>query len=145
MGAEPTKDRILQETRGFSELSGMALKLPTPLFADSFQLISMLKFYQPQIKVSQWPGITRLSEFDRRQTFALTTKTDLSESNQITLITQNQIAPTLPGYKSLKMVQVSDCDQGLRLFVSGAGTYRSPCLAPVHVWYFVFYEKIIKS
>ncbi|MFW6258155.1 MAG: glycosyltransferase family 39 protein, partial [Halochromatium sp.] len=67
-GLPPLPDaaaRVQRESQGFEALAEYAARLPEPVIADRYQFAAMLNFYQPQLAVSQWPGITRPSEYGR--------------------------------------------------------------------------------
>ncbi len=60
-GALPLPDsqnRILRETHGFADLAQIAAGLDAPVYADRYQTTAMLRFYQPGLGISQWPGLT---------------------------------------------------------------------------------------
>src|SRR5690606_32740854 len=63
---KPRKDRILRDTAGFAEVADYSRTLSDTMLFDTYQSGVMLSFYQPELKVAQWPGITRMSEFVRR-------------------------------------------------------------------------------
>jgi 4-amino-4-deoxy-L-arabinose transferase-like glycosyltransferase len=59
------QNRILRETHGFAELAATAAALDAPVYADRYQDTAMLRFYAPGIQATQWPGLTRPSEYLR--------------------------------------------------------------------------------
>jgi 4-amino-4-deoxy-L-arabinose transferase-like glycosyltransferase len=57
------QNRIVRETQGFRELAAVAGRLDAPVYADRYQWVAMLRFYNPGLGATQWPGIARPSEY----------------------------------------------------------------------------------
>lgn len=56
-------DRLLLETHGYQQLAKDLKNLDAPLFADTYQTVSMLRYYQGNQKAQQWPRINRPSQW----------------------------------------------------------------------------------
>ena len=142
-GTSAPKDRVVLETHGYDELARNLQALKPPLLADSYQIISMLAFYAPAMKVAQWPGITRFSELTRRKEFSYFSYRDLIEKGSFWLITLEIIPPRLPGFTAQQLVEVKDCPlSGLTFTAPPAENedYVSPCKGAMHRWYLVNYR-----
>lgn len=143
------KDRIKAESHGFAELARFVSSRPKPLFAETFQLVSMMKFYRPDIDVIQWPGLTRPSEFTRPGQ-VLTTSMDareFSEVQKFTLLTNTLPAPGIDGFELHSLEEVRDCGYfGVRINVAAyPSLYRPLCATPIHSWYILLYESVKKN
>lgn len=136
------RDRIMAETHGYEKLGELAAQLTGPVFSDSYQIASMLRFYQPELKIRQWPGITRDSEFLRRPELADLTYTDVRAGRVFYLITTDLVPPRIPGFSPLELSQLRDC-KGSPLqvvTVEDAVDPETRCKALIHEWYLVRYE-----
>ncbi len=136
------RDRIMNETHGYGNLAEIAAKLPGgPLFSDSYQIASMLKFYQPGILVRQWPGITRDSEFLRRPELSDMNYEQLLQIGSFWLITSEQIPPKIKGFEPIEMAQLRDCkDASIQVIkASAASEYNARCKTLIHAWYLLNY------
>jgi 4-amino-4-deoxy-L-arabinose transferase-like glycosyltransferase len=132
-----TQQRVLRETHGFAELAAVAARLPGPVFADRYQTVAMLRFYQPQIRATQWPGINRPSEYLRGEIASATSIDALREGGGFWLITVRGVAPRLPGFRADPPRVLQDCPgAGLHDAVEGP----SPCAKPLHTWRLVRYR-----
>lgn len=126
-----SQNRILRETHGFSELAAEAARLPGPVFADRYQTVAMLRFYAPGIRASQWPGITRPSEYLRGVIAEPVTLDEVATAGGFRLITTKTEAPQLPGFRAEPPRVFHDCPrQGLIEAPAG----EPPCLKPLHRW-----------
>ncbi len=138
-------DRIMAETHGYRELAEIASKLQGgPIFSDSYQIASMLRFYQPTTGVRQWPGITRDSEFLRRPELSDMNYQELLKIGSFWLITSEQIPPKLKGFIPIEMAQLRDCkDGGIQVIKAGAASeYDERCKTLIHDWYLLNYTSI---
>jgi 4-amino-4-deoxy-L-arabinose transferase-like glycosyltransferase len=139
---KPSQNRVLTETFGYSQLARGMRGFDKPFFVDSYQLGSMLAFYNPELKIAQWPGITRFSELTRRKELGLFNLDTLHEQGGFQLLTLQMTPPVLPGFNVAESVQIRDCvSRGLR-FVKALedSAYNSPCEDYVHEWYLVSYR-----
>jgi len=138
-------DRILKETHGYAELvKFLGDQESIPLLFDTYQLGSMIKFYSPKVKLSQWPGITRDSEFTRRPELQEITHDDISASKDFWLISQRQIPPHLPGFIISSLREVRSClNQGIVVTESNSSPeFINPCNdSTTHIWYLSRYTK----
>ena len=139
------RDRILNETHGYGDLAEIAAKLHGgPLFSDSYQIASMLRFYQPKLAIRQWPGITRDSEFLRRPELSDMNYETLLQIGSFWLITSEQIPPKIKGFKPIEMAQLRDCkDAGIQVIkASVAGAFDARCKALIHDWFLLSYTSL---
>lgn len=138
----PHRDRLLSETHGFADLAQVVGSLPGPVFADSYQLVSLLRFYLPTANFMQWPGITRDSELIRRMDMTPVRVSELREHGFFWLVTTNVLPPHLLGFKPTSIVQLRDCkDDGLQVISSHSGRRaHQRCKKPIHEWYLLRYE-----
>ena len=143
-GAPAARDRVVVETHGYDALAKLIAEDRWPVLADSYQLVSMLTFYEPEMKIMQWPGITRYSELTRRRDFADFHYNDLLASGKFRLITLEIIPPRLPGFTADKLTEVKDCPRiGLRFTSppSRRASYIPPCKNAIHRWFLVDYRR----
>ncbi len=89
------QNRILRETHGFRELAGIVAGLGEPVYADRYQDTAMLRFYAPGIAASQWPGLTRPSEYLRGRIAPRVEREAIT--GPFWLLTRGPAAPELPG------------------------------------------------
>lgn len=141
----PMNDRILRETHGYRALAEYTGSLDDPLFAESYQIASMITFYRPHAEVTQWPDITtRRSELTRRAEFIHQDWSDVLEQGGFWLITTLWPAPQLPEFSADQMIQLEDClDAGFQ----ETRAFERPSYTPkcqdraVHTWFAVHYVK----
>ncbi len=137
-GALPLPDsanRILRETHGFRELSAIAAELDAPVHADRYQLAAMLRFYEPTLQASQWPGIARPSEY-LRGIIAPRVGPE-TQSGPFWLLTRLGQAPAISGFAAGAQRTLYDC-AGQPLAERAA----APCGKPLHRWYLYRYAPI---
>ncbi|WP_295433268.1 glycosyltransferase family 39 protein [uncultured Thiodictyon sp.] len=136
-GALPLPDgqnRILRETHGFRDLATLIAGLDAPVYADRYQLTAMLRFYQPGLPISQWPGLTRPSEYLLGQ---IAPRVDpAAQTGPFWLVTRRPVPPTLPGFTNAASRTLYDCP-GAPL----AETAAAPCAKPLHEWHLYRFEK----
>lgn len=127
-------NRILRETHGFRELAAIAAALDVPVYADRYQLIAQLRFYQPGITTGQWPGLARPSEYLMGQLAPRVTPQ--TQTGPFWILTQRQSPPELHGFRNTLQGTFYDC-AGAPL----AETTTPPCAAPLHEWHLYHYER----
>lgn len=132
-----SQQRVLRETHGFAELAAEAARLPGPVFADRYQTVAMLRFYQPEIRATQWPGINRPSEYLRGEIAPAIGLASLREAGGFWLITTKEDAPRLPGFRANTQRVLQDCPGG-GLHDAAEGP-SSPCAKPLHTWRLIRY------
>ena len=125
-----SQNRILRETHGFEALAAEAARLPGPVFADRYQTVAILNFYQPGLGATQWPGITRPSEYLRGRIARGVSAQEIGRAGGFWLITRHARAPELEGYAGAKARELVDC-AGMPLQEAAA---ELPCAKPLHVW-----------
>lgn len=138
------QDRIMAETHGYNELADVAQNLSGPVFSDSYQIASMLRFYAPGLQVRQWPGITRDSEYLRRPELADLNFEKLLETGSFWLITTEQIPPRIKDFKPIEMAELRDCkDTGIQVIKAGAAhDFQNRCKTLIHDWYLLNYTSL---
>lgn len=133
-------DRILKETFGFEALSKHIELLPGPIFADTYQLTSMLRFYQKNHFIMQWPGMNRPSEFTHNPHYAMTLA-ELKAHKKFWLLSSDSEAPHLDSFKAVYMERIKDCRDGNLVQISSreknpSESFRCPS---VHSWSLIEY------
>ena len=122
-----SQNRILRETHGFAELADLAAGLDAPVYADRYQLTAMLRFHQPGLGTSQWPGLTRPSESLRGR---IAPRVDPARvSGPFWLVTRFGSPPAIQGFGVERQRTLFDCPASPL-----QETNRSPCRHPLHVW-----------
>jgi hypothetical protein len=137
-----TADRVLRETNGYPALAAHLDTLdPAHLFADRYQTVAMLNFYGAGVPVSQWPGLTRPSEYGLGKIQPIPPLVALRKTG-FTLVVWKYAQPDIPGFRRVHAETLFDC-RGLPLHrVPGiAWPEASPCGDDwLHVWRVLRYE-----
>lgn len=167
---KPHKDRVLVESHGYKNLAQLLNGLEVPLFADTYQNVSMLSHYNPELKVQQWPGITRYSELVRRKDFGYHQHADIGKDDGFYILTNHRRPVKLQGYHPRMTSEIRDCmdnvtssqqqseakggplaprqqpgtiPKGLEVNkVFAEGGYQPRCKRFAHSWYLTRYEVI---
>lgn len=127
-------ERIMRETHGYAALADHAASLPGPVFADRYPFAAMLNFYRPELAVSQWPGISRPSEYGRGQIVPIPTLAALRDSG-FWLIAYKFSPPTIPGFTAVATQSTFDCKgQPLQVVAGAAAWDVAVCDKPYHAW-----------
>jgi hypothetical protein len=127
-------NRILRETHGFAELAQIVSTLDAPVYADRYQTTALLRFYQPQPKISQWPELSRPSEYLRGE---IAPRVEPAAMQQpFWLVTRRITPPALTGFGCTTARQIFDC---ATLPVQEATV--APCAQPLHIWQLYRYER----
>lgn len=121
------QNRILRETHGFHELAEIAAGLDGPVYADRYQDTAMLRFYAPGIEATQWPGLTRPSEYSRGRIAPRVERGAIE--GPFWLMTRGHPPPEVLGFRIDARRTLVDCP-GVRL----AETDAPACARPLHVW-----------
>lgn len=138
---KPNKDRILHETHGFAALAEKVAAIDGIVLADTYQTVSMVKYYRPDVKITQWPGITRLSELTRRPEMIDTNAEKLKEAHRYWLISNHVIPPRLPGFHPLSHYELRDCwHDTMKVTKSQSSTQFVPPCKAVHRWFLTEYD-----
>lgn len=120
-------NRILRETHGFRALAAVAAGLDAPVYADRYQLAAMLRFYRPELKSSQWPGITRPSEYARG---AIAPRVGpRTQDGPFWLLGRRPQPPAIPGFVAETNRTLYDCPRRPLTDAS-----PPPCERPLHIW-----------
>jgi 4-amino-4-deoxy-L-arabinose transferase-like glycosyltransferase len=128
-------DRVLRETHGYRALAAHLSGQAGPLFADRYQTAAMLNFYGAGTRVSQWPGLTRPSEYGLGRIVPIPGLADLHRSG-FTLVVWKYAVPEIKGFERSSVETIFDC-RGMPLHrVPGiAWPEASPCGDNwLHVW-----------
>lgn len=126
------QNRILRETHGFAELARIAAELDAPVHADRYQTTAMLRFYRPDLATSQWPGLTRPSEYLRGQIAPRIVPDALT--GPFWLVTRFGAPPVIGGFAVETERVLFDCP---RQPLQEGG--EPPCSRPLHTWYLYRY------
>lgn len=138
---KPSKDRILAETHGFAQLAEKVAAIDGIVLADTYQTVSMIKYYRPDVKITQWPGITRLSELTRRPEMIDTDVEKLKEARRYWLVSNQVIPHRLPGFHPLSHYELRDCwHDTMKVTKSQSQTQFAPPCKPVHRWFLTEYD-----
>jgi len=145
-------DRILKETAGYEELAnwieyhrlGKGLDVPLPLFADSYQITSQLGFHAPAIKLMQWPGITRPSEFTRGAHWYGEGELQLATKDGFQIITTDLTPPRIPGFTPAAMLQLRFClPNSIEVIDESEVQSAVPsCAKPLRRWQLISYQPV---
>ena len=140
----PGFDRILMETHGFRDLAHLPdLQEQGDFFADSFQLVSMLRYYNPALNVGQWPGITRTSEFvHNEKIWSPFDLSELTERKEFYLVTTDDVPPKISGFSPVDLKLIQDCREGYLKEQSSWLDLDARACGVLHRWYLVVYKKV---
>lgn len=127
-------NRVLRETHGFRELVAMARTFDAPVYADRYQLAAALRFYARDLDSTQWPGITRPSEYLRGAIAPIVGPS--TQSGPFWLLSRRPTAPLIQGFSADARRTFFDC---VRQPLTEAPS--APCTKPLHVWYFHRYAR----
>lgn len=142
---KPENDRLLRETHGYKQLAEILRELPpAPMFADTYQNVSAMKFYAPELKIEQWPGIARTSEIQRRKEMNPWQLKDVQDEGGFFVLMDNFIPPYIPGTAIDSLTEILDCPRkGLILTKANLGSlYKRPCRDKIHRWSLAYYKTL---
>ncbi|MCG6860281.1 MAG: glycosyltransferase, partial [Chromatiaceae bacterium] len=126
------QNRVLRESQGYSELAHRLAILPEPLFADRYQIVAMTRFYAPIRQTTQWPGISRPSEYLRGTVAATVTREEIEQAGGFWFLSKRFEPLTFPGFKLRSQSSIFHCrDRGL---VEAPTDAALPCSHPLHRW-----------
>jgi len=129
------QNRVLRETHGFRELAEVVAGLDGPIYVDRYQDTAMLRFYQPGIETTQWPGLTRPSEYLLGQ---IAPKAEPKKiEGPFWLLARGRQAPEISGFRIVAHRVLIDCP-GAPL----AQTKERPCARPLHRWSLYRYQPL---
>ena len=100
--------RIEKETHGYKELAA-ATSDDQIVLAETYQLASILGYYRNWSNVGQWPGLTRHSEWTRRQDLSPADINILRERGGFELVTHRQIPPKIKKFHAITAKEVRNC------------------------------------
>ncbi len=127
-----SQNRILRETHGFADLAREAAQLSGPIFSDRYQTIAQLRFYQPDLRINQWPRWTRPSEYLRGTLSPPITREEIQRAGGFWLLLSQPLTPVLAGYTSRNVRDLLDCP-------SKPLSDRARCEQPLHRWRIIRY------
>lgn len=133
--------RLVRESRGYQPLAAYVAELQGPVVADRYQFAAMLNFYQPQLQVSQWPGIRRPSEYSRGRIQPLPDLETVQQTG-FWLVARKFAPPAIAGFESTKTRTAYGCKDGAFSVLDGAtGWEAGDCKDPANVWRLYRYEE----
>ena len=140
MGVKAKFDRILKETYGYEKLSQFEKLQTKALYADTYQLVSMLNYYNPQLDVAQWPGYTRPSEFVQSETFWNKFSLEsLKNQKGFHVISHEKIPRVIDGFKAIDFSRIRDCKEGQLEVTNYSQDVEATHCTKVHTWYLAEY------
>jgi hypothetical protein len=132
----------LRETHGYRALAAHVETLGSErLFADRYQTAAMLNFYGAGAPASQWPGLTRPSEYGLGRIVPIPSVEEL-RAKGFTLVSWKFWVPGIAGYEPVEAETVFDCrGRALHAVPGIAWPDASPCGDDwLHVWRVLRYE-----
>ena len=135
-------ERVMRETAGYAEAAQLVATLPGPVFADRYPYAAMLNFYRPQLHVTQWPGITRPSEYSRGQIEPIQAQPALEQSG-FWLFARKFSPPMIAGYHATRTKTIFACRAKPLTIIDGAAGYEEAgCDKPLQVWHLYQYQPV---
>jgi hypothetical protein len=135
-------DRILRESHGYPQLAAYAATLPGPVFSDRYAYAAMINFYAPSTAITQWPGITRPSEYSRGLLVQIPDADGLRQTG-FWLIARKFSPPDIPGYAAVERRTIYDCrGQGLQVVTEPPEPSLVRCADPLHIWLVYHYQPV---
>ncbi len=128
-----SQNRILRETHGFRELAEVAAGLDAPVYADRYQLTAMLRFYRPDLDTTQWPGLTRPSEYLYGRIAPRVNPAEVA--GPFWLVTRFGAPPAIAGFRVGADRTLQDCPSAPTREAAA-----SPCQRPLHTWHLYRYQ-----
>ena len=125
-------NRILRETNGYSELAQSLATLPGPLFSDRYQLVAMTRFYTPHRQITQWPGISRPSEYLRGMIAPTMTREQIELAGGFRYLSYRVLPMEIPGFSLRSQSSLYYCMKGGLMKVPTDAP--QPCPEPLHRW-----------
>ena len=111
--------------------------LPGPVFADRYQLVAMMRFYAPDLAITQWPGHFRPSEYSRGRLRPPVERDELAQAGGFWLLSRNDPPRPIPGFRLAGQRVLFDClGGGLQAGMPGQ---PDPCSHPIHRWWLYHY------
>jgi len=137
-------DRILDETHGYRELADVVARTEGPVFVDRHQTTGMLRFHLPGREITQWPGLTRPSEFVRRREWNALTRADLVERGGFWLVAASILPPGIDGFRAVEMRQITVRAEGGRILTRVVDARDAPPPTrdrsrSIHRWHVIRY------
>jgi hypothetical protein len=136
-------NRVLDETAGWRELAQYVGGLEGPILTVREQPTSMIRFYQPKLKVAQWPGFSQPSEFVRRPEWNYYTQQSLREQGGFWLVSAGPVPARLDGFEPVEVTELTfSLGQGLVVtkHVTARAGEPSGGAQPIHVWHVIRYR-----
>jgi len=138
-------NRVVRELYGYRELAARLGALEGPIFAGHHQLVAELNFHAPRLRVRQWPGLRRPSEYLRRAEWTPDTAQSLAADGSFWLVTVDWLPPRLQGFEPVDAFAAHYClGKGLVTVAAfSAATFERPCPgSAVHRWLVIRYVPV---
>jgi len=134
-------NRLLLESRGYSTLSQWveSTNEQQVIAVDSYQLRSAIEFYAPNVKVVQWPGFTRDSEYTRGRVEDSALEEKIRRQAIIRVVASDSKPKSVPGFEAMNY-------QGIRVCLDGSiGVFSEknptlPCEKGIREWWITDYS-----
>jgi 4-amino-4-deoxy-L-arabinose transferase-like glycosyltransferase len=134
--------RIQKEISGYDQLAATLDSVDIPIFADTYQTVSMLRFLLPDRTIQQWPGLARPSELTRNpqpEHWLERTRKD-----GFMLILSGESLPWLEGFTATQAARIVICPGNLRqVFRAGqAQDAKQVCTDQIKSWLVAEYRPL---
>lgn len=126
-------DRALKETHGYKELADYIKTQQIPVFAESYQMVSMLRWYGLE-EVYQWPHLTRPSYYVFHPEQMKKAFKAYHKSSQFLLLYPQAITFDIEGFDVKEVTKLVDCKEGFYQITS-EDLSKHPSCQPIHIWY----------
>ncbi len=142
----PPRNRLSKETWAYRDLARLLAQQSEPLYASTYQMTAMTRFYFPQQLIDQWPGIARRSELSRNINLYTQGAPYAQATKIFLLVSDERHAHQIDGYELTQLDELRLC-AGKGLIQTTANTdktdhYQPPCPRrdTVANWYIKRYQ-----
>ena len=134
-------NRLLLESKGFESLGQWVSQTYSQqaLAVDSYQLKSAIRYHAPTVQVAQWPGITRGSEYTRKDQDDFAVESRLLSQDTVTIISLKPNPKVIEGFQPIAFAGMRVCPDGSSGIFSIANLHL-PCEKGLREWWITTYK-----
>jgi 4-amino-4-deoxy-L-arabinose transferase-like glycosyltransferase len=134
------KNRITKESHGYKQLAEFLSSLPSPVLTDTYQNASILPYYEPNLDIPQWPGITRDSQLTYQHRFAVYDTSKLLSAGGFWLLLSQDVPPVFDQFQIGELYQLRDCKDHKLQKLDATDYHPLEGCPTIHKWLLARYE-----